>query len=216
MGCLKTLQIAGDWLFPAALRSSARRLVGKDYWPAWLDADWFRRHGVAFTAPKRPAGTHRLREALKSSLEGGLLALLRYEDRNSMAFSIESRVPFLTPRLVQFSLSLPEQYLVAPDGTSKQVLRKALEGILPPAILARKDKIGFATPEARWLKDLRPWVDRVFRGDEVRRIPALNRDALLRAWESIRGGSSRGGTQVWRWLNLAEWSRRVGAEYGDL
>src|SRR6185312_6707340 len=83
-----------------------------------------------------------------------LPALLRYEDRNSMAFSIESRVPFLTTQLAEFVLSLPQEYIVSLNGTSKAVFRRAMHGIVPQDILDRKDKIGFATPEREWLSNL--------------------------------------------------------------
>ena len=73
--------------------------------------------------------------------------LLRYEDRNSMRFSIESRVPFLDVHLVEYLFSLPEEYLISDAGCSKYVFREAMRGIVPDAILDRQDKIGFATPE---------------------------------------------------------------------
>lgn len=81
-----------------------------------------------------------------------LPALLRFEDRNSMAFSIESRVPFLDHRLVEFCLKLPVSMKLK-NGTSKRIMRDALKDIIPPAILARRDKMGFGAPEKRWLKE---------------------------------------------------------------
>jgi asparagine synthase (glutamine-hydrolysing) len=75
-----------------------------------------------------------------------LPALLRYEDRNSMAHSIEARVPFLDHRLVEFLFSLPGEYKIA-GARTKYVLREAMAGVLPESIRTRKDKLGFkATP----------------------------------------------------------------------
>ncbi len=74
---------------------------------------------------------------------------LRWEDRNSMAHSIEARVPFLDHRLVELAHSLPLEYLDAPDQ-SKRVLVEAMKGILPERIRQRKDKKGFITPEQNW------------------------------------------------------------------
>ena len=104
-------------------------------------------------------------EGLKHSLhltltETSLPQLLRSEDRNSMAFSIESRVPFLTPALAEFILALPEDYIVSCNGTSKAVFRQAMRGIVPDSILDRRDKLGFPTPEQQWLASARSWVDR--------------------------------------------------------
>jgi asparagine synthase (glutamine-hydrolysing) len=120
----------------------------KDLMPSWLNAAWFKERGVVAMGPFYSSGRELLKEALYTSLvENGLHQLLRYEDRNSMAFSIESRVPFLTPALVNFIFSLPEEYLITPDGTTKAVFRKAMRGIVPNAILDRKDKIGLLLPK---------------------------------------------------------------------
>ena len=69
--------------------------------------------------------------------------MLRHGDRNSMYWSIESRVPFLTIDLAEFVLSLPESYLVSRDGETKYIFREAMRGIVPDEILNRRDKIGF-------------------------------------------------------------------------
>jgi asparagine synthase (glutamine-hydrolysing) len=77
---------------------------------------------------------------------------LRWEDRNSMAHSVEARVPFLDYRLVEFVHTLPLDYLDAPNH-SKKILVEALKGILPEKVRNRKDKKGFITPEQRWFMD---------------------------------------------------------------
>ena len=83
-----------------------------------------------------------------------LPALLRYEDRLSMAFSIESRVPFLDHRLVELAFALPDQ-VKRSAGWSKYGLRRALDGLLPDSIVWRRDKKGFPTPVGNWLRDAR-------------------------------------------------------------
>ncbi|MFN8455097.1 MAG: asparagine synthase (glutamine-hydrolyzing) [Anaerolineae bacterium] len=80
-----------------------------------------------------------------------LPVLLRYEDKNSMAFSRESRVPFLDHRLVEFVAGLPLN-LKLRDGWSKYCLRRGAQGHVPEQILQRKDKLGFATPEDSWFR----------------------------------------------------------------
>lgn len=77
--------------------------------------------------------------------------LLRYEDRNSMAFSIESRVPFLDYRLVEFVFSLPSSFLIK-EGYTKAILREGMKGIIPESVRIRKSKLGFATPEQIWVE----------------------------------------------------------------
>ncbi len=82
--------------------------------------------------------------------ETNLPQLLRYEDRNSMRFSIESRVPFLEPNLVNFCLSLPANLRI--NGFTKAVMREATKGIVPDPVRLRVDKMGFPAPEVEWLK----------------------------------------------------------------
>ncbi len=81
-----------------------------------------------------------------------LPSLLRYEDRNSMAFSVESRVPFMDYRLLEFTKSLSED-LIYREGERKYILRRAFRGKVPDKILDRKDKMGFVSAEERWLME---------------------------------------------------------------
>src|SRR5207249_671941 len=77
--------------------------------------------------------------------------LLRYEDRNSMAHSLEARVPFLDFRLVELLFSLPGDELIR-AGETKSILRRALGDLLPPSVRSRRDKLGFVTPTARFFR----------------------------------------------------------------
>ena len=119
---------------------------------------------------------NRVKSHLRAALtRRGLPALLRHGDRNSMHFSIESRVPFLDRALVEFALSLPEDHLIGADGTSKNVLRRALRGIVPDQILDRRDKVGFSTPEQAWLsKANSPYLDGSVGEDAPRKTIVLS------------------------------------------
>lgn len=90
----------------------------------------------------------------------GLEKLLKFADRNSMAHSVEVRLPFLNHELVQFIFSLPSKFLVK-DGWSKAILRNAMIEYLPPDISYRKDKIGFEAPTNMWTtnKDIKAQID---------------------------------------------------------
>lgn len=104
---------------------------------------------VHFNTPKET--NVNLNESLKySTLSRGLETLLRYEDRNSMAFSREVRLPFLSHELVEFVFSLPNEYKIN-NGWTKYVLRLAMDNELPKNITWRKDKNGYLTPQQKWL-----------------------------------------------------------------
>src|SRR6185369_9473172 len=136
-----------------------------------------------------------------------LPSLLRYEDRNSMAFSIETRLPFLDYRMVEFAFSLPDDQKL--DGQyTKAILRRALADRIPPAVRARRDKMGFETPADIWLRSR-------FVSDVRRRLltPSplhewLEPEPLATALDEYLVGRRPIGLQVWRWLALESWARQ--------
>lgn len=198
---------------PFASRTFVRNLAGRPLVPDWLNKDWLERHEVVVADPFRDVRGN-LRAHRISSVRGNLRSLLRYEDRNSMASSIESRVPFLTPALAEFAAGIPDEYLIAPDGTGKLVLKQSLRGLVPDPILDRRDKIGFATPEANWLRTLDSWVDGVFDSDAARASGPLRVDTARRDWLEMRDGRRPFDPMAWRWLNLIRWIDRFAVELG--
>jgi asparagine synthase (glutamine-hydrolysing) len=131
-----------------------------------------------------------------------LPALLRYEDANSMHFSIESRVPFCTPRLAEFALSLPEACLVSDVGDTKHVFREAMSGLVPPPIL-RREKVGFAVPERAWLRELGQWVREAPFDD----LPFVDARGVAKEIDAALASGGRWPPHVWRLVNMAFWSR---------
>jgi asparagine synthase (glutamine-hydrolysing) len=106
-----------------------------------------------------------LNENLIYEIKTGLLKLLRYEDRNSMAFNIETRLPFLDYRVVEFLMNLPASYKIH-NGYSKWLLRLSMDDILPKGIKMRKDKIGFAIPQKEFLENLSELFKKELLNDE--------------------------------------------------
>jgi asparagine synthase (glutamine-hydrolysing) len=208
------VQKAAEYLLPQEVQGPLRKLVGKELMPPWLNEAWFRREGVNGAALQRVRGESLLKsELLRDVRTTSLPALLRYEDRNSMAFSIESRVPFLTPGLVEFVFSLPEQYIIGDDGTTKRVFREAMRGIVPDAILDRRDKIGFATPEQQWMRGLDAWIRKLLSSDAARSIPALDLARTKDLWDATVDGKMRCDFEIWRALNVIHWSQQFNVTY---
>jgi len=192
------------WLPPALVGSLRRRFgQGKDL----VLGPALRR--VASQAP-RPAGGPRssLWDQLAfDTTVRQLPSLLRYEDRSSMAFGIETRLPFLDYRLVEMAFSLPDEDRL--DGaTTKAIARRALGDRVPPSVLERRDKMGFETPTDLWLRGRH--------AAEVRR--RLSRPGPFQDWvqpdvvslalDDFLSGRRDIGLQVWRWLSLEAWSQR--------
>ncbi|GKS98846.1 asparagine synthase (glutamine-hydrolyzing) [Acidovorax sp. SUPP3434] len=185
-----------------------RRMNGADACPPWLDARILADAGVALRFPRevptQTAPGRRLVAELARSLHGvGLPGLLRHGDRNSMRFSVESRVPFLTTELADFLLTLPEEYLVSPQGETKHLLRRAMRGLVPDEILDRRDKIGFATPEQAWLLQMAPQVREWLR--YPLNLPFFRQDEVLKAFDQVVAGQRPFSWQVWRWINFTRW-----------
>ncbi|MGI8837267.1 MAG: asparagine synthase (glutamine-hydrolyzing) [Pyrinomonadaceae bacterium] len=209
----RLLVSAGGSLLPANLQRLAERATGNGLAPPWLNNNWFMKHGVDPKHALKGVAGNDLRSQLRESLMvNSLPMLLRYEDRNSMAHSIESRVPFLTAPLAEFIITLPDEFIIAPDGTSKSVFRRAMRGIVPDAILDRTDKVGFATPERRWLTALRPWVEDVLSSSTAKGMPALNLKAVRQQWDSQLNGHSF-DFKFWRWLNVIRWAELLGVNF---
>jgi asparagine synthase (glutamine-hydrolysing) len=131
--------------------------------------------------------------------------LLRYADRNAMAFSRETRLPFLDNDLVEFVSRLPDRALVG-DGWQKLILRQAGEALIPRQISWRADKMGYAAPLDRWLRGpLKTWAhERLFNGS-VTHLGAYDRAGLQRLWDEHQAGTGEHSWALWRWISLSEW-----------
>ncbi len=192
----------GTAMATAVIRGAQRRLGLLPDERPWLDRKWFAaRPAVDDQGPAWPdASVSPLKARLWRDLTCGPLArLLRYEDRNAMAWSIESRVPFLTPNLA-------ENLLLDSRGEAKTVFRRAMRGLVPDAILDRRDKIGFATPERRWFAALGPWIEQTIDLGRELAIPALNLDGLAATLRRDLSASRSFDFASWRCLNLIRWA----------
>jgi len=129
--------------------------------------------------------------------------LLRYEDRNSMCWSIESRVPFLTIELIEFLLSLPSDFLVSDKGETKRLFRAAMRGIVPDEILDRKDKIGFDTPEQKWI--LNSWDVLKIKLNNIKLPNILNYSLVIKYIETGLQNDKYYSSQIWRIINFCLW-----------
>ena len=125
--------------------------------------------------------------------------LLRYEDRNSMRHSIETRLPFLDFRVVEAAIAMPADYKIH-AGWTKHVLRKSIEDVLPSSVVWRKNKLGFEAPENTWLSA----YEEEMKG-EIGRSQILAEIAdVPRILEEFRRLSLK---ERWAYFNLAAWER---------
>jgi asparagine synthase (glutamine-hydrolysing) len=213
-GILSVLSCAADYMIPKKWQGPFRALLAKEFTPRWVNRAWFGQYDAAIGHTNYCSEPSVLRATLLRTItETSLPHLLRYEDRNAMAFSIENRVPFLTVPLAEFILSLPESYIIALDGTSKAVFRAAMRGLVPDPILNRRDKIGRSTPEHKWLLAVDQWVQSLLGSEVAAGMPCFDLVAMRREWARIRDGKQAFDNRIWRWLNAIRWSHQFEVEY---
>jgi len=135
-----------------------------------------------------------------------LPSLLRYDDRNSMAHSVESRVPFLDPELVDYVLTLPPGTIIR-NGWSRAIFRDAMKGLLPEKIRLRRWKVGFTTPEMRWIRAERAFFEELVASASFASRPYWDANAVLAAFRDALDGRATESLFFWRAINVEVWLR---------
>ncbi len=135
-----------------------------------------------------------------------LQALLRYEDKNAMRFSIEGRVPFLDFELVEYLFKLPDEAIIR-DGWNKAILRYAANEYLPEMITKRRNKIGFTTPEHEWFLRMKNRIYGYFLSESFANRKYFNQQAVVKAFEEFIQGKNDDTMLFWRLLNVEIWMR---------
>jgi asparagine synthase (glutamine-hydrolysing) len=120
-----------------------------------------------------------------------------------------NRMPLLTVELQDFVRSLPPEYLVTANEPMKSIESAAIRGMVPDAILARRERSGFPVPVREWLDELAPWVDTNIA--EIARLPFFEQSRVLQVWKSVQSGNASVAAAflVWRWIFLAGWLRHL-------
>lgn len=205
-------------LLPRSLAGVLRRQHRALTQHNWLGTDILREKGNPGTAFQLasdelglPPVTDLRTLCLTLTYGSNLSMLLHWEDRNSMAHSIEARVPFLDHPLVEFNLALGNDHKIV-GGDTKRVLRRAMKDVLPEGVRERRDKLGFATPEEIWFRGpLRGLVE-----DGVEKTLSLypglmNADGVRALAKEALNGERPLDFTLWRIVNLGMWGERMGA-----
>jgi asparagine synthase (glutamine-hydrolysing) len=191
-------------LFPFLMNPSVLGVFTQDY--DWVKREFFK--GYFRRIPKARKFNHMLNDYLYHQFRNtSLPALLQYEDRNSMAFSLETRLPFLDYRLVEYAFHLPLRKKIL-QGVTKVVLRDSMRGIVPEEIRKRMDKMGFVTPEDIWFRTvLREGIEEILNSKEFAERDYFDVPKLKQAFISHCEGKRNISFAIWRWVNLELWMR---------
>ncbi|MCX7877343.1 MAG: asparagine synthase (glutamine-hydrolyzing) [Ignavibacteria bacterium] len=194
------------WLFPkfynriVRMRKAGRNLILRKDILQSVDKDL-----LAFDAEppdKFPSYLNNLSYHFITKLT--LPTLLHYEDRSSMAHSIESREPFLDYRLVEFGVNLAPEFLCNLND-SRPLFRKSLSPYLPEEIVQRKDKLGFPTPFKNWTKTIiKNYITETFSSSDNRVFDYIDRDILGKNLSDHFDNKCDYSWEIWRLLSLSK------------
>jgi len=199
-------------LLPHPVCDEMRRMLGKSHAaPDWLDMDRLGAEPIDpfYAMGCRTDSVQRLSYAQLT--RSNLQMLLHWEDRDSMAHSVESRVPYLDYRLVEFVLGLPDSFKIS-DGVTKHVLREGMRGILPEKIRMRMDKLGFVTPEEVWVKEHCPLKFREEVGAALAASGGVLRQSALGIFDKMVNGHHPFNFTFWRLISFGAWIKRFGVK----
>lgn len=193
-------------------------MIGRFDGRAYADQEWVAADArEAFDAdPLRAAGgrPRSVREMSVAQVTAtNLPMLLHWEDRNSMAHSIEARVPFLDYRVVEHCMAMADAEKVG-GGVTKRALRTAMRGRVPDMVLDRRDKMGFVTAETLWARRDEPERFRAAVAEAVQTLPGLLSPTLLQRFDEVLAGKRPFDHRYWRAVSASRWARAFDVEVG--
>lgn len=194
-------------LFPNKLKLKLGKLLGKMQY----DEGWINKGQLHYVAKDPFIGTGVNKASVKNTIRSqicysNLPMLLHFEDRDSMAHSIESRVPFLDYRLVELIFSMPTEYKIK-NGITKRVLRDGLAGVLPELIRTRMSKLGFATPEEVWVREHADFFKEQLVQSLVYCDDLLNKEKVLAIFDEIIAKERQFDFWLWRVISFGLWMK---------
>jgi asparagine synthase (glutamine-hydrolysing) len=191
------------FMLPHHLRTSAR--ISEKGYVTEEFADTYARNN---TIAGNLYASKSLQEGLIDHFEYKLEHLLKWEDRNSMWFSLEAREPFLDYRLVERTLSMPSKDKIS-NGTTKHILREAVKGLVPEKIRVRKDKIGFGNPEAEWFRTpaFQNLVTDILNSQSFRERKIIDPEKAKKLYCLHLKRKINCSKEIWKWIHLDMWFR---------
>jgi asparagine synthase (glutamine-hydrolysing) len=193
------------FLLPATVRTRLRAMEN-----GYLNQDFFHAYAGQTTAiASELYGSKNLTEALINHFEYKLEHLLKWEDRNSMWFSLEARVPFLDYRLVERILPVVDR-MVINEGMTKYILREAMKGTLPEAIRNRRDKVGFDTPQDEWFRtpSFQEFIKEIIYSPSFASRGIVDAKKVQEIYAKHLSRQGNYAKEIWKWINLETWYKK--------
>ncbi len=174
----------------------------------YLTERFIKETGIKNTIAGNLYGSGNLHNAMLDHFEYKLEHLLKWEDRNSMRFSIEARLPFLDHRLVERTLNMPGEMVIR-NGMTKHPLRESMKGTLHEEIRIRKDKMGFDTPQDEWLRKpvFQELVKGILGSGSFRSRGIIDYKKAEKIYQNYITGKINISKEIWKWIHLEMWFR---------
>ena len=195
-------------MFEKRFRMKLKKTAGE-----WFDADFvnenvlksqlYEKHDIEDEFLKKDDFK---RKSYRLTRRINLPGILRQVDRNSMAFSVEARVPFLDHRIAEFLYSLPAEHIIRGNVT-KFMFRESMRGIVPDRILSRTDKIGFYIDEYLLMRESKDFMKEKFEVLEDK-DGIFNRKYLLDNTDKMLNDRKSYDSKLWRSLNGIIWKNK--------
>ncbi|MEJ7737948.1 MAG: asparagine synthase (glutamine-hydrolyzing) [Chitinophagaceae bacterium] len=197
------------------MKLNVKRMMGQsNFIPQWMSKKWFTENSRLRSDPNPLLGKSKYYDIHTLSkhelLNFSLPHQLHSEDRNSMLHSIESRLPFLDYRLVEFSLSLPDDYKIR-KGETKAVLREGLKKILPPEVVNRHCKMGFPGPDEEIFGKNNKMISSSLK-EAVSMFPGIINENVVQLHEAYQQGKIPYNNILFRVLSLSKWAKVFNAK----
>lgn len=174
---------------------------------AYINPDFVARHQSSVIADKL-YGANTMQEMLIGHFEYKLEHLLKWGDRSSMAFSMETRQPFLDKDLVEYSLKIEDGAKIH-NGYTKYILREVMQSIMPEPVRKRVDKKGFAVPQDEWFRTERfqKLVMDILQSDSFAERGYVIPEEAICLYKKHLAGEVNVSKDIWKWINLELWFR---------
>jgi len=184
------------------------RTLARVHQKGYINPDFVKQYKKNNSIAGNIYGSKSLKDALLDHFEYKLEHLLKWEDSNSMCFSLESRVPFLDFRLVEKTLATSSDLKIK-KGMTKHILREAMKGILPEKIRLRRDKIGFETPQNEWFREP-AWqntVNEILNSQSFKNRNLVDPQKAQELFQKHLSKEVNVSDEIWKWVHLELWFR---------
>lgn len=198
------LQSFAYFLLPASLKDKVSKSRA-----GYVASDFAGSHSGDISFLEKLYGSPTLHDSLVDHFEHKFEHHLIWGDRSSMRFSLESRYPFLDHRFVEMSLSLKNEQVIN-KGTTKYIFRQAMKGLVPEAILARQDKVGYETPEDKWFrtKPMQDYIGAILNSASFAQRGYVDPGRAQKLYRKHVAGHTNAAIDIWKCVHLELWFRK--------